>query len=45
MAVIGFVLRDDDNIRGRKIGKMVDTRWNGVFRESELGMEDSGLAG
>lgn len=45
MAVIGFVLRDDDHVGGRNIGQMVDTRGNGAFRKSELGMEDGGIAG
>jgi len=40
MTVIGFVLRDDDNIGRRNIGEMGDTCWDCVFGECEFGMKD-----
>ena len=45
MAVIGFILRDEDNIWWRNLGEMVDACWDCVFGERELPVVNSGVAG
>ena len=44
MTVIGFILRYDDDVGGRNVGKMVDTGWDCMFREGELWVKHRGVA-
>ncbi len=38
MAMIRFLLADQDDIRIWKLGEMLDTGWDSVIREGELRM-------
>ena len=44
MTMIWIDLRDQDNVRRRYLGQMIDTRRNGMSCDGKLGMNDRGVA-